>query len=109
MTHPEQAVANFDTGLNCAQSVCAAFAEDFGDWNIRVNNIAPGYIYTNMTRKSFNDIALNTQRASNTMLKRWGMPTDLAGAVIFLASQASSYITGIDLYVDGGWTAKGLV
>ena len=42
------------------------------------------------------------------MIKRWGNPEDLAGAVIFLASDASTYVTGIDLFVDGGWTSKGL-
>ena len=42
------------------------------------------------------------------MLGRWGQPKDLAGIVIFLASDSSSYITGQDIYVDGGWISKGL-
>jgi NAD(P)-dependent dehydrogenase (short-subunit alcohol dehydrogenase family) len=42
------------------------------------------------------------------LLKRWGEPADLAGPVIFLLSDASRYITGSDIWVDGGWTANGL-
>jgi len=86
-----------------------AFAEDLSEYGIRVNNICPGYIHTEMTSKSYEDKDLYDIRLRNTMLKRWGSPEDLIGAAIFLSSDSSSYITGIDLKVDGGWTAKGMV
>lgn len=84
-------------------------AVDYGTLGIRVNALAPGYIRTDMTAKSFADPALNAQRRKHTCLDRWGTVDDLLGAAIFLASDASAYITGHDLIVDGGWTAKGLV
>ncbi len=86
-----------------------AFAEDLAKYNIRVNNIAPGYIHTDMTDRSYRDKEKYEIRLRNTMLKRWGKPEDIIGAAIFLASDASSYITGADIMVDGGWSAKGLV
>lgn len=85
-----------------------ALALDLGIHHIRVNNLVPGYIHTDMTSTSFNDPTLHEDRARRTMLGRWGLVEDLLGAAIFLASPASSYVTGTDLIVDGGWTAKGL-
>jgi len=85
-----------------------SLALDFGSKNIRVNNIAPGYIHTNMTDKSFQDPKLSKERSNRTILNRWGVTEDIVGSAIFLISDASKYITGIDLFVDGGWTAKGL-
>ena len=83
-------------------------AYDLAPYGIRANNIAPGYMKTAMTEKSYNNHQLYEARQSRTILGRWGAPADLAGAAIFLASSASSYITGQDLYVDGGWSIKGL-
>lgn len=85
-----------------------ALAVDWGKYNIRVNNVCPGYIKTNMTRDSFNNINLKHKRDNRIILDRWGGPEDVANAVEFLLSDKSSYITGIDLIVDGGWMAKGL-
>ena len=85
-----------------------ALALDWGELNIRVNALAPGYIETDMTKGSFNDPAKREARSARTMLGRWGKASELVGAAIFLMSDASSYMTGADLVVDGGWTAKGL-
>lgn len=86
-----------------------ALAIDLAGANIRVNNLVPGYIRTAMTEGSFADPGLRAQRERHTILGRWGTTNDVVGAAIFLASDASAYITGQDLFVDGGWTAKGLV
>jgi NAD(P)-dependent dehydrogenase (short-subunit alcohol dehydrogenase family) len=85
-----------------------ALAKDWGRFGIRVNNLGPGYIKTEMTMKSFNDKDKRVARENSTMLGRWGEVKDLLGPCIFLASDASSYITGQDIYVDGGWSANGL-
>lgn len=85
-----------------------AFALDHGAQGLRVNNLVPGYVRTAMTEASYADPERRQARAARTMLGRWGEADELAGAAIFLASPASSYVTGTDLYVDGGWAAKGL-
>jgi NAD(P)-dependent dehydrogenase (short-subunit alcohol dehydrogenase family) len=85
-----------------------ALALDLADKNIRVNNLEPGYIHTAMTDKSFNDPQRRQERLARMMIKRWGVPDDLVGAAVFLAAGASAYVTGQDVVVDGGWTAKGL-
>lgn len=85
-----------------------ALALDLVEKNIRVNNIAPGYIHTAMTDQSYRDPTRHEERLRRMMIKRWGRPEDIVGTAIFLASEASAYITGQDIFVDGGWIAKGL-
>ena len=99
------AYAAFKGGL---KQLTKAFAVDWGKYNIRVNNLGLGYFKTDMTKKSWDDPSARKDRAAHTLLGRWGETEDLAGPAIFLASDASRYITGQDLYVDGGWLAKGL-
>lgn len=85
-----------------------ALALDLGPANVRVNALAPGYIRTAMTAASWADPVARKARADRTILGRYGEPEELIGAAIYLASDASSYVTGSEIFVDGGWTAKGL-
>jgi NAD(P)-dependent dehydrogenase (short-subunit alcohol dehydrogenase family) len=85
-----------------------SLALDLGKHGIRVNNVGPGYFKTQMTKKSWEDPVLKKERQDRTILGRWGNPEDLAGIIIYLSSESSSYVTGQDFYIDGGWLAKGL-
>ena len=85
-----------------------ALARDWGKYGIRVNNLGPGYIKTDMTEASFKNKKTMNEREERTILGRWGEVDDLIGPCIFLASDASEYITGQDIYIDGGWLYKGL-
>ncbi|MFK4506029.1 SDR family oxidoreductase [Bradyrhizobium daqingense] len=85
-----------------------ALAADYAADGIRVNALAPGYVATEMTAKSFADPVMHEDRRRHTMLGRWGQPADMVGAAIFLTSDASAYVTGQEIFVDGGWIAKGL-
>lgn len=80
-------------------------AVEWAPYHINVNAIGPGYFATEMTTPLRADEKLNAWVLANTPLARWGDPDDLTGAVVFLASEASAFITGQILYVDGGWTA----
>lgn len=85
-----------------------AIARDWGRRGVRANNVCPGYIRTSMTTRSYNDPNLREQRSRRMMLDRWGVPEDLVGPCIFLVADASAYILGSDIYVDGGWRNNGL-
>ena len=89
-------------------SLTRSLALDCQKNEINVNSISPGYFKTKMTSKSYNNKIENEKRKKRTILKRWGNPDDLFGLIKFLISENSSYITGQDFVVDGGWLAKGL-
>ena len=71
---------------------------------VRVNAIAPGFILTDLTRKLWSDESMQAWGRANTPQRRLGQPEDLVGASVFLASPASSFVTGQILYVDGGFS-----
>jgi 2-deoxy-D-gluconate 3-dehydrogenase len=83
-----------------------ALANEWASKGITVNAIAPGYMSTDNTAALRADTARYNQILERIPAGRWGMPEDLAGAVIFLASQASSYVNGHVLVVDGGWMGR---
>jgi NAD(P)-dependent dehydrogenase (short-subunit alcohol dehydrogenase family) len=79
-------------------------AVEYGPHNVRVNCIAPGLIKTDFARALWEDADMLKERMSTTPLRRIGEPDEIAGAAVFLASQAGSYVTGQSLVVDGGVT-----
>jgi 2-dehydro-3-deoxy-D-gluconate 5-dehydrogenase len=83
-----------------------ALANEWADRNVQVNAIAPGYFRTENTFALQTDEIRNRQILERIPASRWGEPEDIAGAAVFLASPASSYINGEVLVVDGGWMAR---
>jgi NAD(P)-dependent dehydrogenase (short-subunit alcohol dehydrogenase family) len=80
-------------------------AAELGPSGVRLNAIAPGVVETPLTDQIRKDPAWSRAYAEKSALGRWAEPQELAGAVVYLASDASSFVTGSQLFVDGGWTA----
>jgi NAD(P)-dependent dehydrogenase (short-subunit alcohol dehydrogenase family) len=80
-------------------------AAELGERGVRVNAIAPGVVETPLTAQIQEDPQWYRAYAEKGALKRWAKPSEMVGAVVFLASDAGSYVTGSCLMVDGGWTA----
>jgi NAD(P)-dependent dehydrogenase (short-subunit alcohol dehydrogenase family) len=80
-------------------------AAEFGPSGVRCNAIAPGIVDTPLTAPIRADQAWSDAYAQKSALGRWAQPSEIAGAVVYLAGDASSYVTGSCLMVDGGWTA----
>ena len=83
-----------------------AYCDELAEHNIQVNGIAPGYYATEITRQTRSDPVTNQRVLDHIPAARWGEPLDLMGAVVFLASQASDYVNGHVLAVDGGYLVR---
>lgn len=83
-----------------------ALANEWAAHGINVNAIAPGYFATNNTAALQADEKRNAEILGRIPSGRWGHPSDMGGAVVFLASSASDYVQGITLPVDGGWLSR---
>jgi len=81
-------------------------ANELATAGITVNAIAPGYMATDNTLPLRQDTKRNTEILARIPVGRWGTPEDLAGSVVFLASDAAAYVTGQVLAVDGGWLSR---
>ena len=86
--------------------VTRALANEWTARGIRVNGIAPGWMSTELTSALREDPARDEALLARMPIGRWGEPADLAGAVVYLASDASSYVSGSFIAVDGGWLAR---
>lgn len=83
-----------------------ALCNEWASKNINVNGIAPGYMETNNTKQIREDQNRNDAILERIPQGRWGTPKDIAGAAVFLASDASDYVNGFTIAVDGGWLAR---
>ncbi len=96
-----------DLGVYCVTKsavimLTQVMAKEWGQYNIRVNAIAPGIIKTRLSEALWKDPAVNDKAVASIPLMRLGEPDEIAGAVVFLSSNAGSYITGETLVIDGG-------
>jgi len=90
--------------VQMTKAMATAWARD----NIQVNAILPGWIDTALTQRARHDVpALHDSVLKRTPAGRWGTPDDFAGIAVFLASQASDYVTGAAITVDGGYSVQG--
>ncbi len=83
-----------------------AMANEWAKYNINVNAIAPGYMATNNTTQLRDDESRSNEILARIPANRWGTPEDMMGAVVWLASDAASYVHGFTVAVDGGWLAR---
>ena len=99
-------VSAYSASKGAVAQLTKAMANELAIQGINVNAIAPGYMVTNNTEQLRNDEQRMKSISDRIPAGRWGMPEDLNGAVVFLASPASDYVNGHVLVVDGGWMAR---
>ncbi|WP_447401270.1 2-dehydro-3-deoxy-D-gluconate 5-dehydrogenase KduD [Vibrio harveyi] len=99
-------VPSYTASKSGVMGITRLMANEWAAHNINVNAIAPGYMATNNTAALRADAERNQAILERIPAQRWGLPEDLAGPVIFLASPASDYVNGYTLAVDGGWLAR---
>lgn len=85
-----------------------AMAIDLANKKIRVNSVGPGYVKSNMTKKNWSNVKKRENRKLRMISDDLANPEDIANTCVFLSSKLAKYINGQDIYVDGGWLAKGL-
>lgn len=95
-------IAPYTASKGGVKMLTKGMAVEWAKYNIQVNGIGPGFIVTEMNKVLLEDQKFDAMVRSRTPAGRWGEPSDLAGAAIFLASRASDYITGQIIYVEGG-------
>jgi NAD(P)-dependent dehydrogenase (short-subunit alcohol dehydrogenase family) len=103
----ENRTAGYFAAKGGVNQLTRLLAVEWGDRNLRVNAIAPNFFVSEMTRALLEDSGMAEWMRSRTPMRRMGELPELVGPLLFLASDASSFITGVVLSVDGGWSAGG--
>ena len=99
-------VPGYAASKGALSSLVKALSNEWAGKGVQVNGIAPGYIATDNTEALRQDADRSTSILSRIPAGRWGQPDDFKGPVVFLASQASDYVSGTLLVVDGGWMGR---
>jgi 2-deoxy-D-gluconate 3-dehydrogenase len=99
-------VPSYAASKGAVAQLTKALANEWAGRGVNVNAIAPGYIHTDNTAALAANETRNRQILERIPAGRWGEPGDLGGAVVFLASRASDYVSGHVLVVDGGWMGR---
>ena len=99
-------VPSYTASKSGVLGITRLLANEWAKHNINVNAIAPGYMATNNTQQLRADEQRSSEILDRIPAGRWGLPADLMGPVVFLASSASDYINGYTVAVDGGWLAR---
>jgi 2-deoxy-D-gluconate 3-dehydrogenase len=99
-------VPSYTASKSGVAGLTRALANEWAKYNINVNAIAPGYMATDNTAALRADPARSASILDRIPAARWGVPDDLQGAAVFLASSASDYLNGAIIPVDGGWLAR---
>ena len=99
-------VPSYTASKSGVMGVTRLMANEWAKHNINVNAIAPGYMATNNTQQLRADEQRSAEILDRIPAGRWGLPSDLMGPVVFLASSASDYVNGYTIAVDGGWLAR---
>ncbi len=99
-------VPSYTSSKSAVMGLTRLMACELGPMGINCNAIAPGYMATDNTKALRDDPERNKAILERIPAGRWGMPEDLGGAVVFLASEASSYVNGYTFAIDGGWLAR---
>ena len=101
-------VAAYASAKNAVLGLTRSLANEWAKYGIRTNAIAPGFVPTDMTRKLIENTDRGRRIVEHTPMARFGKGSEIAGAAVFLASPAASFVNGIALVVDGGYLASGI-
>ena len=99
-------VPSYTASKSGVKGITMLLANEWAKHGINVNAIAPGYMATDNTTQLRADEARSAEILGRIPSGRWGLPEDLGGAVVFLASKAGDYVNGYTIAVDGGWLAR---